>query len=75
MRERSERARSYTSRAPAYPFRHFGAGRNPFLSVSACETLSDERDTEVWMTSFAVENASGVRRDDDAGKAAEITKS
>src|SRR6201991_4995569 len=50
---RSERAKEGKSASThlaslAYPSRHSGAGRNPFLSVYACETLSDERETGVW---------------------------
>ena len=48
------RERAATHLAPlAYPSRHSGAGRNPFLSVSACETLSDERETGVWFPACA----------------------
>ena len=59
------RERAATHLAPlAYPSRHSGAGRNPFLSVSACETLSDERETEVWFPACAGMTMRGHGGDD-----------
>ena len=59
------RERAATHLAPlAYPSRHSGAGRNPFLSVSACETLSDKRETGVWFPACAGMTMRGHGGDD-----------